>query len=172
MDRKKTGFIILTVLYIVIVYQFAFHPLLIRIRKLKDNLQQVKLQLIAVQQTVNKLAELQRELRIENEVRAKLETRLFSPTEFNDFVTNFTSWVKELGVETVSINFQDDQSNIYPNKVLEIFLRGSFRDISRLLQQVEKMEKLGIIKSFYLERVSSQPVTILGKIEIEIVVKE
>ena len=172
MDRKKIGFVVLTVLYGVLLYQFAFHPLLGRVRKLKDNLHQVKLQLVEVQKTVNKLADLQKELRIRNEELEKLEVQLFSSQDFNDFITGFTSWAKELGVETVSLNFHDRKDNIYPAKVVEVFLRGSFKNISRLLQKVEEMEKLSVVKGFYLERISSQPVMILGKIEVEITVKE
>ncbi len=172
MDRKKLGLVAFTVIYGLILYQFAFHPLLNKIRKLKNNLYQVKLQLTEVQKTVNKLASLQKKLRLRKIEEKKLEIYLFSPEELNNFIPSLTSLMKENGVEVVSVNFKEERGKIFNGKIIEVFVKGSFRNISSILQKIENTKKLAVLKNFHLERISSNPLSILGKIDIEVFMKK
>lgn len=172
MSKKGTFFIVFTLFYGLILYQFAFHPLLRKIRKMRNNLHQVKIQLIEVQKTVDKLASLQRELRLRKIEEKSMENYLFSSKELSNFIPSLTSLMKENGVEVVSVNFKKEEGSLFPEKIVEFFVRGSFRNISYILQRIEDMKKMVILKDFYIERTSFKPVSTLCKIDIEVLMGE
>ncbi len=171
--RRKTVVILLSIFYLIIFYQFAYRPLRKKARILRNDLIQIKLQLVEIKRAVNRLADLEKEVRDLKEKLVSEERKLFTRGEINNFISELTSSLQKEGVEVVSLNFREDnQEKPYPPVILEIFVRGNYHRIASFISRLENRGKLESIQFFTLERISLSPVTVLGRIRLELRIKE